>query len=236
MEKNRLAVRTAVAYGCFKQTFERLMPPILEASSTQDTRCRLIQAAGEIFAEHGFHKASVRQITEKAGVNVAAINYHFRDKAELYASCLRQCRAPDEETIAFDPSAPPEVRLRAYVDRLVLRLLNPNRPRWHHLLMAREMAEPTAMLDQLVTEDIQPEVRELEATVNELTGGKLTRDRVMMQCFSVISQCLSYLTHRAIQERLYPKFKTKPPTPARIAEHVFAFSLAGIRAAADENL
>jgi AcrR family transcriptional regulator len=48
------------------------------------TREKLLEAAGQIFAEHGFQAATVREICSRAGANVAAINYYFGDKVELY--------------------------------------------------------------------------------------------------------------------------------------------------------
>ena len=48
------------------------------------TKARLLEAAGEEFAEKGFELARVRAICERAGANLAAINYHFGDKEQLY--------------------------------------------------------------------------------------------------------------------------------------------------------
>lgn len=53
------------------------------------TRLDLIEAATRVFAQAGYHKASTREICRRAGANVAAIHYHFGDKAELYREVFR---------------------------------------------------------------------------------------------------------------------------------------------------
>ena len=68
----------------FKQQRLKQVPPI-----ASDTEARLLEAAGEIFAEFGYRAATVRQICEKAGANVAAVNYYFGDKEGLYLAVLR---------------------------------------------------------------------------------------------------------------------------------------------------
>ena len=49
------------------------------------TKKRLLQAAAEIFAAKGFRDATVAEICEAAGANIAAVNYHFGDKSKLYS-------------------------------------------------------------------------------------------------------------------------------------------------------
>lgn len=53
-----------------------------------DTRERLLKAALRVFADKGIAAATLREITEEAGANVAAVNYYFRSKEELTASVL----------------------------------------------------------------------------------------------------------------------------------------------------
>ena len=52
---------------------------------TPGTRERLLDTAEMLFAERGFEGTSVRQITDAAGANLGAVNYHFRSKENLYA-------------------------------------------------------------------------------------------------------------------------------------------------------
>lgn len=48
-----------------------------------DTKDKILDAAERLFAEHGLGETSLRQITAKAGVNLAAVNYHFQSKDAL---------------------------------------------------------------------------------------------------------------------------------------------------------
>ena len=52
-------------------------------------RERLLEAAGEVFAERGFRDATVREICKRADMNQAAINYYFGDKKGIYEAVLR---------------------------------------------------------------------------------------------------------------------------------------------------
>ena len=53
-----------------------------------DTKSRILDAAEELFMEHGFEATSLRLITTAAGVNLAAANYHFGSKEELFQAVL----------------------------------------------------------------------------------------------------------------------------------------------------
>ena len=54
----------------------------------KDTRSRILDTAEELFSEQGFDRVSIRDITKKARVNLAAINYHFGSKEELFEAVL----------------------------------------------------------------------------------------------------------------------------------------------------
>jgi AcrR family transcriptional regulator len=55
---------------------------------SQDTKSRILDAAEALFTEHGYEATSLRQLTTAAGVNLAAVNYHFGTKEELFQAVL----------------------------------------------------------------------------------------------------------------------------------------------------
>src|SRR5262249_41413686 len=118
---------------------------------TLETRQRLLEAAGEVFAEHGFRDATIREICEKAKANMAAVHYHFGDKKEIYGAVFdyaRTCAVAQFNDLT-SPGTPVEERLRAFVRAVLKRFFDEGRPAWLGKLVAREMIEPTKALDAL---------------------------------------------------------------------------------------
>ena len=68
----------------------------------EHTRQSIIKAAVTLFAEKGFEGSSVRDIVTKAGVNQAAINYHFKGKDGLYLEVLKTAFEKLTENAGFD--------------------------------------------------------------------------------------------------------------------------------------
>jgi AcrR family transcriptional regulator len=60
----------------------------------QATRASILRAALEVFAQRGFEAASLREITERAQVNVAAIHYHFGTREALMQDVMRAVAGP----------------------------------------------------------------------------------------------------------------------------------------------
>ncbi len=119
-------------------------------SPADDTRSRLLEAAGEVFAERGFHNATIREICLKARANIAAVNYHFRDKEGLYRAVLDFTAGCALAKYPIGGGAGAEVpareRLALFIRTYLSRLLDEGRPAWHGKLIAREMMEPTPAL------------------------------------------------------------------------------------------
>jgi AcrR family transcriptional regulator len=213
----------------------RLNPIESEAS---DTQSRLLEAAGQIFAEHGYRAATVRQICEKAGANVAAVNYYFGDKEGLYLAVLRSVPDAHAEkypsTRGLSGDAAPEARLRAYVDSLLHRVFDAGRPGWHAKIIARELVEPTRILDSLLEEVARPLHAELAQIVRQFLGSEADDD-VRRCALSVMGQCVYYHHARAVIARLYPEQKNGAEDIAQLVDHITEFSLAALREIAQKR-
>ncbi len=62
--------------------------------SSKDTKSRILDQAERLFAEHGFRNTSLRTLTERAKVNLAAVNYHFNSKEGLLQAVLARRLQP----------------------------------------------------------------------------------------------------------------------------------------------
>ncbi len=197
----------------------------------RDLRAILIGVAGEIFAERGYEAATIKEITDRAGVNVASVNYYFRDKLGLYTEVLRQSlhrssmgQGPETEGV------PAEEKLGRYVRSFMDSMVASGRPSWTGRLVVRELAHPTAALPQVIEEIIRPNFLVLRQIVGEVAGRPLAGEAQDLFAYSVMAQCVHWKTSAPIFPYLWPGLEFSEEQVRRIAEHITAFSIAGIRA------
>ena len=196
-----------------------------------ETRQRLLEAAGEVFANRGFRDATIREICEKAQANVAAVNYHFGDKEELYAAVFDYARtcAVAQFNELVSPTVPPEERLHAFVRAVLTRFYDEGRPAWLGKLVAREMIEPTKALDSLVNRQIRPNSERLRALVRELIGREIDEQELWRCAFSIAAQWLFYFHCGQVVKRLNPNQRFDTEELDRLAGHITKFSVSALK-------
>ena len=210
----------------------------MATSISPATRERLIAAGSALFAERGIHGTTARDIATRAGVNLAAANYHFGSKKELYLAVLRaqfaEIRALLQRRGAVKPPAElnrltrreVEALLRARAQAMLDLLIGPP-PGLHGMLMQREMADPSEALPVIVTEFIQPMVEETAEIVAHLAP-RLDRDTVADCVRSFMGQAIFYRYAMPAMLQMM-KRTTYPRGLAReLAAHITEFTLGGI--------
>jgi len=200
-----------------------------------DTKRRLLDAAGEVFSRQGFKAATVRTICRMAGANVAAVHYHFGGKDGLYAALLTEAfenglrRHPPD--LGLPAGAPAEARLFAFIHSFLLRMLGEGKSAWCGKLMDREMREPTQALDQVVERHIMPLAAQLRAIVADLLGNGAGADdpQTRLCAMSVAGQCQYVFRSKAIIDRLAPGMRFDEAGIRALAEHITGFSLCALK-------
>ena len=210
----------------------------IQRKGAAETPKSLLAAASEVFADKGYRDATILEICELAGANVAAVNYHFGDKETLYREAWRHCFS--ESMKAHPPdggvsdSAPSEERLRGQVAALLHRIADGNNKEF--LFVQKELANPTGLLDEVTQEELRPLHEKIETLVRELLGSRSSDMQVRFCTISIISQCINPMV--AIKDRKGNREnKDFPPGVDDIeaySNHIVKFSLAGIHAIRDE--
>jgi AcrR family transcriptional regulator len=215
------------------------LPPVGSAAApahSDETRSRLLHAAGEVFAEVGFRRATVRDICARAGANVAAINYHFGDKEGLYAEVVKSGIALGLQKYPADMDVPEgataEQRLRGFVRSFLYRTLGRGDHACSGRIMLWEMVEPTPVLDAVYRERIRHLYGGLERIVRDLLGPAATPALVRMGCASILGQCSFYRLGESLLSKIQqgPTSNLTPEQIEALADHVTRFSVAGLRA------
>lgn len=191
------------------------------------TRARLLEAATRAFAARGFARAGVREICGAAGCNVAAVNYHFGDKAGLYrAVLLGGFHEAGPFPPAVDATRPAHEQLHALLEAFLRRLLSTERTP-HARIMARELVEPTAALREVVEAAFRPLHDRIQGLLRALRPD-LPRADLDLHTISVIGQCVVYRHARPALDVLHGPDALGEAEVPRLARHVARQVLGGL--------
>ena len=201
-----------------------------QSSPPDKTRAKLLEAAGEVFAEEGYHAATIREIAQRAGANVAAVNYHFGDKLGLYSEVLRQSvhnTARNEALRAvFEGGVAPEEALKNVIRAMLHTVCAPEHRDRRLGLMMHELAQPTPAMSSVIDETMAPIYQRLRQLIGSILGLDSESEKVRLCTHSVVGQIVHYAHARPILARLWPEFRMEAEQLDRIAQHIAEFSMA----------
>ncbi|MCO6453979.1 MAG: CerR family C-terminal domain-containing protein [Pirellulaceae bacterium] len=199
---------------------------------TDSTRERILQAAGRVFADKGFQAATVRDICQEAEVNIAAVNYYFGEKQQLYVEAVRRARELRIAQVPFPKRAadsPPAERLRDFVHVIARRMLGTDGEPWQVRLMLREILSPTRACEEMVEDYFRPQFERLLGILAELLPDDTPEYRLRQIGFSVIGQCLFHRVAGEVVQMLTPPDEYRAHyQPEQIADHVCGLVFAAL--------
>ena len=190
---------------------------------------RLIEAASEMFARHGYAGTRLREIVRTAEVDLSAVNHYFGGKEGLYAATLKQLsERPATSSMLCPPASGQQAEDALYrqVLGILRRFVEGESTSPLGRILAHESMNPTECFDQLITDIVRPELERLGAIVKRLAGAGADDALVARIAMSVMGQCLFYLFARGAIDRIYPKVPHEDCEA--LARHITGLSLMGI--------
>ncbi len=209
-----------------------------------DTRTRLLEAAGPVFAARGYDRATVREICTSAGVNIASVGYHFGDKLGLYRELIRETREARERQFPTPNTAggDPAVTLARIVRTLMSRILSADHSGWESQLFMREMQSPTPVFEDIVEQYFRPIYERLVQTIAALieleqqtdtptdTATKTPDHVVEHLALTVIGACVHHKVGAgAIEILISPERRKNHFDIDSLSRHITAVTLAAVR-------
>ena len=210
-------------------------------ASADTTSDRILDAAESFFADQGFAATSVRDITQQAGCNVSAVNYHFGSKENLYErvferrlDSLRDVRLAAVHQVLEEAAGHENLSLLlgAFGKAFIEPLMEPNRGPNTVQLMMRELTSPRLPKGMIFQHLIGP-IQQAMVDALQRCNKKLTPEQALLCLHSFIGQLVHVLQLARIQQLSggddLPSFDIQ-----KVLDHVVRFTKAGIGAMALE--
>ena len=199
----------------------------------ENTKERILKAASKLFAEKGFVMTTTQEICDAASANIAAVNYHFGGKDNLYRTVWMYFDDLESKRIAMyiKADASPEERLRSFVKMRVEETLSDGEIGSLPRLVRREMGNPSIFHDELRKNVIEKWRNWSLALLREIIGNNIDIQALHVAGFCAFSPIIHLLD--ILNKPHPPKFDKKHPRleddPDLLVEMLCTFALAGLR-------
>jgi AcrR family transcriptional regulator len=199
------------------------------------TKERLLNEAEALFAQKGFDAVSIREITTVAHCNLAAVNYHFSSKQNLYLEVFRSRWVPRarrlqeyfKKSLAAQDLPSPTAVAKSLAEAFLVGPLSDEERQRHHQLMARELGQPTEAFELVADQVIRPFFKGLAGSLRSFMPEGLSEERLMLNILSMFATVLYFsFAHVAVTRITGHEYDAA--FKARLVEHITEFSVKGL--------
>jgi AcrR family transcriptional regulator len=216
--------------------------PNLNHASQDRTRERILDEAESLFALKGFDAVSVREITGAAKCNLAAVNYHFGNKKNLYLEVFRSRWLPRASRIKqnFQKSlkANSPITPSAVVQSLARSFLegpfSEEERRRHHQLISGELAKPTEAFEMIADQAFRPLFESLMEDLRRVLPDDIEEERLILNICSVLAMVFYFNFARTLISS-FTGFDYDANFKKRLVDHIVEFSINGLHAQSRES-
>ena len=195
----------------------------------------MLEVAGQVFAKRGYAHATSKEICERAGANVAAVNYHFGGKEALYSAVLieahRRLVTVEELTALAESKSDAREKLEAIFGKILGELsAQSSKSSWQFRVLTRELLSPSPMLDRMLKNEAAPKALIMRSVIAQIMQLPPDHPAVAQSLITVVAPCVLLLIgHRGIAKKVVPNLDMDPET---LKQHMMTYALAGLEAVA----
>ena len=182
-----------------------------------DTRGRLLEAARDIFYSQGYQRATIQMIASQAEANIAAVNYHFGDKASLLAVVLAEDLAHSHASmprISQSPDEPAE-KLREFVNWFFTRFEADSKV----APLLREVSYGGDILDAMMHTVVRPEAEALTGILQGLDPDA-DLDKVQRNVICALTMMSHTVRYIPLVESMFSDCRIAENDTSAWAEHI----------------
>ena len=201
------------------------------------TKDRILDEAEALFAVRGYHAVSVRQITGAANCNLAAVNYHFGNKQNLYLEVFRSRWLPRavriqncfRKSLAAKGTVTPAAVVESLAQAFIAGPLSEEERRRHHQLISGEMAKPTKAFKMIADQALRPLFDSLFKDLRSVLPDDIEEEKLSLNIFSVFAMVLYFNFARPVISS-FTGCEYDAAFKERLVDHIVEFSINGLSA------
>ena len=218
---------------------DRISPNDTKNNHTKD---RILDEAEALFAVRGYDAVSVREITAAANCNLAAVNYHFGNKQNLYLEVFRSRWLPRavriqncfRESLAAKGTVTPATVVESLAQAFIAGPLTEEERRRHHQLISGEMAKPTKAFKMIADHALRPLFDSLFEDLRSVLPDHIEEEKLSLNIFSVFAMVLYFNFARPVISSV-TGCEYDAAFKERLVDHIVGFSINGLGAELKET-
>ncbi len=194
------------------------------------TYTRILETAGELFAQSGFAETTNKAIAARAEVDLASINYHFGSRGGLYEAVLKAAHGGLVDTEALRVLGEADLPARDKLRRLIEALVDGATADgdWRARVLAREILSPSSHLQTILQGAMVEKLPTLLGVLGQITG-IAPGDPALLRCaVSVMAPCAMLLVVGRNASPFAQNIRDMPR--ADLVEHLYGFAIGGLEA------
>ncbi|MCK5835286.1 MAG: CerR family C-terminal domain-containing protein [Lentisphaeria bacterium] len=173
------------------------------SSENSKTKSKILLEATSLFCQNSYSKVTIKEISVQAECNIAAINYHFKNKQGLYFDILEQAYLESiacfEEKTKNQPSLE---KIKMFINTRLDSALSPLAKHTFTRLINQEVQNPSVVHELIVSKYLEPMLEKLKLIIKEYLGPKASALQIQTIAFSIKSLCVGmHIT--VVQDKLF---------------------------------